>query len=154
MEQYCGKCGQEIRRDARFCPHCGQRFAPACREEGGWDALGRFLGRLGKALARGLLYLMLGGAIFACGISGGGMLIAGASLLYSFAASGIFTLPPMLAAAVGFESLGGPMLAFCGVTSIFVALLLVGGAALMIRGAFFSPKRGGQPAAPSGEGGK
>lgn len=32
MNQYCVKCGKEIRKDAAFCPHCGQKLSSTARQ--------------------------------------------------------------------------------------------------------------------------
>lgn len=123
MELYCVKCGEKIRSDAAFCPHCGQRIGAADRDSGEWSGLGAFLAHGSLGMAKGLLYLLMGGVIFACGASGVGMFSVGAVLLYHFAAKGLCILPPVLASAIGVECLSGVPLAFGGITAVFIAVL-------------------------------
>lgn len=125
MNQYCTKCGGELRGDATFCPHCGSRVA--VRDES-WDELGGFLARACLWVAKGFLMLLLGGTVFACGAGGVCLLISGAFLLYHFAFHGSWLLPAALAARWGVQSIGGAGLLVGGIASLFIALLFVLGA--------------------------
>ena len=133
MGQYCVKCGKELRKDAVFCPHCGQRNTSSVHETGEWTEFGTFLGYLSLGLAKGFLYLLMGGIVFACVVSGIGILVTGAVLLYHFATSGFCILPPVLASVIGIGKLSGPPLAFGGIAAVFIALLLITAAAAVIK---------------------
>ncbi|MGI5085956.1 zinc-ribbon domain-containing protein [Treponema putidum] len=65
MNQYCVKCGKEIRKDAAFCPHCGQKLSSTARQTDDWNEFGNFLAHSSLSLAKGFLYLLMGGIIFA-----------------------------------------------------------------------------------------
>lgn len=125
MNQYCVKCGKEIRKDAAFCPHCGQKLSSSASQMDDWSEFGNFLAHSSLGLAKGFLYLLMGGVVFACAVSGAGMLVIGATLLYHFATSGYFMLPAILVPEFGIEMLSGAPLVFGGVVSIFIALLFV-----------------------------
>ena len=87
--------------------------------------MGKFLGHSSLSLAKGFLFILLGGAVFACAVSGAGLFFIGAALLYHFTTSGFFTIPSYLAMEFGFEMLRGVPLMVSGVVSIFIALLFV-----------------------------
>lgn len=125
MNQYCVKCGREIRKDAAFCPHCGQRLSSSTRQTDDWNEFGNFLAHSGLGLAKGFLYLLMGGIIFACAVSGVGMLVIGAILLYHFATSGFFILPAVLVPVFGIETLRGAPLVFGGIAAVFISLLFI-----------------------------
>ena len=145
MEQYCVKCGEKLPPDGAFCPHCGQWVSPAAQGSAEWAEFGDFLARLSLGLAKGLLYLLVGGVVFVCGIGGIGMLVVGSILLYHFATSGFYVLPPALAAAIGVGQVGGAPLAFGGVAAIFIALLFATAAVSIVR-AIHTLRTQGKPA--------
>lgn len=125
MNQYCVKCGKEIRKNTSFCPHCGQKLSPSACQTDEWSEFGNFLAHSSLSLAKGFLYLLMGGIIFACTVSGVGMLVIGAILLYHFATSELFILPAILAPVFGIETLSGAPLVFGGISAIFISLLFI-----------------------------
>lgn len=139
MIQYCVKCGKQLRDGAAFCPHCGKAVAISFSGRDDWKEMGGFLARFSLSLAKGFLFLLLGGVVFACSISGVGLLIIGATLLYNFTANGVFVLPAFLTAEFGFEVLGGMPLMLSGIVAVFNALLFAIAAASILK-VFFARK--------------
>ena len=132
MEQYCTKCGAELREDARFCPHCGARTAKQNNADE-WDTFGTFLERSSLGIARVFALLILSGLIFVCALCGLELFFVGAVLLYHFAANTALMLPAFLAAETGILSLEGLPLLFGGITAIFIALLFATTAIFAVR---------------------
>ena len=132
MEQYCVNCGNKLREGAVFCSSCGKKAATPVRpdtaevrETARWSEFGNFLSRFCLILAKGFLFLIMSGIVFACAVSGGITIYFGGTLLYNFAVQGFYTLPPVLSSVIGIEGIGGIPLVICGIMLIFVSLLFI-----------------------------
>lgn len=146
MNQYCVKCGKEIRKGTTFCPNCGQKLSTSAHQTDEWSAFGNFLAQCSLGLAKGFLYLLVGGIIFACTLSGIGMLIIGVTLLYHFATSNFLMIPAILTPVFDVKTLSGAPLVFGGVVALFIAILFVVAVISIVR-AMLSLRNQGKPSA-------
>ncbi|WP_286083025.1 zinc ribbon domain-containing protein [Parablautia intestinalis] len=133
MSRYCVKCGKELRSEAVFCPHCGERVSYTGVTNSKWEAMSENCIGPCQMILKIFLYLMAGGLIFVCMLSGISALVIGGFFFYHFATTGYIFLPTFLASELGISTLCGVPLIFAGITVLFVALLLIAAAVTMIR---------------------
>lgn len=133
MSRYCVTCGEELCDEAVFCSHCGKRVSSMDSTKSKWKKVIEFYIGPCQMILKIFLYLMVGGLIFACMLSGINALVIGGLFFYHFSTTGYILLPTFLASELGIPILSGVPLVFAGITVLFIALLLIVAAVSMIK---------------------
>lgn len=144
---FCGKCGAALEENQNYCAICGTKIKqeglnPSLEQKVNRNEFqnelindfGHFLADFSLMLTRWFLWLLCGGMVFACGISGLNALFICVYSFYCFGVGKAMVIPEFLAEEMEITAISGSYLVFTGIGTTIIAVVLFAAVICMVKG--------------------